>query len=156
MCTDTRSACAPSSSQPRSLDLNFHSSRTLLKSLCTATNGFAIYTQRSPCGLELSLLSFSNASGIDVHFGQFTVFIVLSSLRVLLVVNEWYALHEHYYFRNLSVIQRRYRKRMFPSAAVSPSIIHAPWIDPRSVFVITSKRDKDLCITENTTFYTLM
>lgn len=155
MCTDTRSACDPSSSHVH-LDLNFHSPRTLLKSLHTATKGFAIYAQRSPCSLELSLLSFGSETGVEAHFGPSTVFIILSSLRALLIVNEWYALNEHYYFRNLRVTQRRYRKRLSADAPVSPSIVHAPDIDPRSVFVITSRREKDLCITENTTFYTLM
>ena len=92
---------------------------------------------------------------IGAHTGPHTVLIILPTIRVLLIVNRWY-ISEHYYFRNIQYIQRRYMKRKFGDPCFSPGIIYTDDIDVRSIFVINEEKKRDICVTPRSTFYTLM
>lgn len=136
--------------------INFRTPDTTRMSLLQIIRGFTIYLQRSPCSLELQMTCSPCPQAVEMHFGPYTTFIVLPTLRTVLIVNSWYASHEHYFFRNISSTQKIYRKRPYTSPSISPSIMFVYNIDPRSVFVTGASRNRDICITDKTTFFSLL
>jgi len=100
--------------------------RTQLHSI---TCGFTCYRQSKPCSLALILSLSTPANIIDDNYAPHSYFILLLNLRVLLVVNEWYAQEEHCYFRNLKPVQfKQFKKK-------TPSVILAN-INPCSIFLL--------------------
>lgn len=121
------------------------------RQLFDLTRGFFCYRQRKACSLDLIESYDVVRDAIDKHYSSSTYFIVILNLRVLLIVNEWYAEHEHRYFRNIPTYQFKQRKN--PTAHVKI----AKNMDPRSVFILSDqKTTPELVATRGSTFFSYM
>ena len=89
------------------------------------------------------------------HIGPHACIIIMANIRVVLIVNHWYVT-EHYYFRNLQCMRRRYAKRKFGEPCMTPTIIYTDEIDVRSVFLLAEEKQRDMCVSKRTTFYSHM
>ena len=108
--------------------------------------GFNIYRQRRPCSMEFLDVTHGASSILSDNYGHGSVFIIIMNLKICLITNEWYALHEHYYFRNL---------RSFRRGTSGPLFIIANDVDPRSVFVAPEIKSctSSLLTTSETTMF---
>lgn len=133
-------------------NLCFHNKLSLYQSFNALVAGFSLYLQSSPCSMEL-VKCYSN--NVSEHFATYTTFIILSDIRVVLIVNQWYA-SEHYYFRNIPSIQKRYTKRIYADVCTSPTFMLVSNFDVKGVFLLTEERLPNFGITKNTTFFSHM
>ena len=121
------------------------------KQLFQHTKGFFCYKQRKACSLHLIETYESAKDVINNHYSAHTHFVLILNLRLLLVVNEWYAEHEHSYFRNISSVQFKQRRAMTPFVKVVGNM------NPRSVFILSDqKTSPELVANTSSTFFSYM
>ena len=121
---------------------------SMRKQLQDITNGFFCYKQRRACSLQL-METYEDI--LNSHYSPYTHYIVILNLRVLLIVNEWYAQHEHPYFRNIPSVQFKQHRRLTPCV----KLVHN--MNPRSVFILCDqKTSPEIVANTSSTFFSYM